>query len=268
MVRLLKSFVKALTGNGFLLRQLVVRSFSARHAELFLGWVWPLISTGVQFLLYWIVFSRVIGIRLANERGVGFGFFLMAGLVPVLAFNDALLRAASLFRSNRNLIQRVSFPVEVLLVADLAATLGYHGLAFATMAVICAAAGFVSIAALGWVALGLVVLLVWLLGLALILSVLGAFVPDVKEVLNLGLLLLFYGAPIVYPLSMIHSGWLRALIGVNPVTVFAQLVRAGLLGLEAPGWPVVAGVLAAGLLLVVVGGAGLEKVRPRLADVV
>lgn len=260
-------FIGVLAGNPYLLRRFIGRSFSARHAEFFLGWLWPLVSTGVQFVLYWVIFAKVIGIKLARTPDVSFGFFLMVGLVPFLAFSDGVTRAASLFRANRSLIQRVSFPVEVFLVGDLLATVGYHGLAFLVVAGICVAAGFVSFGMLGWLVLGVVVLLLWLGGLGICVSVVGAFIPDVTEILNLALLFLFYGAPIVYPLDMIHSHWLRLAIGLNPMTIVTQLFRAGLLGLAAPSARAILVCAAGGLLVFVVGILALEKVRLRLADV-
>ncbi len=261
-------FAGALAGHPYLLRRFIGRSFSARHAELFLGWLWPLVNTAVQFVLYWIVFAKVIGMKLARTPNVSFGFFLMAGLVPFIAFSDGVTRAASLFRANRSLIQRVSFPVEVFLVGDLVATLGYHGLELIVVGSICVAAGLVSFGTVGWLAIGLVALLIWLGGLGVCVSVLGAFIPDVREMLNLALLLLFYGAPIVYPLEMIHSHWLRFAIELNPITVIVQLVRAGLLGLAAPPLRVIVTCCLSGLVVCVIGIVALEKVRLRLADVV
>ncbi len=261
-------FAGALAGNPYLLRRFIGRSFSARHAELFLGWLWPLVNTAVQFVLYWVIFAKVIGMKLARTPDVSFGFFLMAGLVPYIAFSDGVTRAASLFRSNRSLIQRVSFPVEVFLIGDLLATLGYHGLELIVVAGICVVAGLVSVSSLGWLLAGLAVLLIWLGGFGVCVSVLGAFIPDVREMLNLALLLLFYGAPIVYPLEMIHSHWLRLMIELNPVTVIVQLVRAGLLGLAAPPAQAILVCCVGGAVLLAAGIVALEKVRLRLADVV
>ena len=150
-----KGFATRLVSNAYLLRQLAMRAFRARHAGSVLGWAWPFLNTGIQLALYWIVFSKVIGIRLAQGSRVGFGLYLMVGLVPYIAISDGLTRSVTLFRANRTLIQRVRFPAEVLVLGELGGTLLHHSLALLVVAVVCAVAGVVSIAGAPWFILGL-----------------------------------------------------------------------------------------------------------------
>ncbi|MCG6963921.1 MAG: ABC transporter permease, partial [Acidobacteria bacterium] len=195
----LRGFATRLVSNANLLRQLAVRAFRARHAGAVLGWAWPFLNTGVQLALYCVVFSKMIGIRLAEGSRVGFGLYLMVGLVPYIAISDGLTRSVTLFRANRTLIQRVRFPAEVLVLGELGGTLLHHGLALLVVAVVCAVAGVVSIAGAPWLVLGLALALLWMVGLSLLLAVAGAVLPDIGEILGLSLLVVFYGAPIVYP---------------------------------------------------------------------
>jgi len=259
-------FLGELRGNGYLLWQLSVRAFLSRHKGSALGLLWPFLNTAVQLLLYWVVFSRLIGIRLAEGSPVGFGLYLMVGLVPYLAASDALTRSTSLFRANRTLIQRVRFPAEVLVLGELAGTLMHHGLAMLVVVAVCAVAGTLHLVSLGWLALGLGVLIVWLVGLCLLLAVAGAILPDMGEMLGLALLVVFYAAPIVYPLSMVGNPTLRTMISLNPLTGTVELIRAGLIQMPPPGWLTVGTLAGTGLFLVGCGIAALTAVRRHLAD--
>ncbi len=254
--------------HRFLLFQLARRSFAARHAENLLGWWWSLISTAFQALLFWVIFSRVIGIRIAEPRGVGFAVYLMTGLVPFAALQDALTRSATVFRRHAAIVQRVRFPLGVLVTGDLLGTLAYHALPLTAVGIWCLAAGHLELPGMGGLVLGLVFLAVWTLGLGLALAVVGALLPDVDHVLSLALQAVFYGAPIVYPLSMVGEGALGTVVQANPLTVMVELVRMGLIGAAAPAVAPVVAVAVGGVVLVVAGTALLSRYRWRIPDVV
>jgi len=268
LIRVLSGFFRELRGNGYLLWQLAVRAFLSRHAGSVLGLLWPFVNTAVQLALYWVVFSKMIGIRLPGNVPVGFGLYLMVGLVPYIAASDALTRSTSLFRANRTLIQRVRFPAEVLVLGELTGTLMHHGLAMLVVIVVCLVAGTVHLAALPWFVLGLSVMILWLVGLCLLMAVAGAVLPDIGEVLGLSLLVVFYAAPIVYPLSMIGSPALKTLITLNPLTQIVGLVRAGLIHTAHPSWEAIAALCGIGVILASVGIAAVAAVRRHLADLV
>ncbi len=257
-----------LARHRFLLFQLARRSFAARHAENLLGWWWSLISTAFQALLFWIIFSRIIGIRIAEPAGVGFAVYLMTGLVPFAALQDALARSATVFRRHAAIVQRVRFPLGVLVTGDLLGTLAYHALPLAAVGAWCVAAGHVNPAGMGGLLLGLVLLALWVLGLGLALAVVGALLPDVDHVLSLGLQAVFYGAPIVYPLSMVGDGTLRKVVEANPLTVMVELARMGLLGGAGPALVPAVAAGVGGLLSVALGTALLGRYRWRIPDVV
>lgn len=266
LIQLLADFGRSLRGNAYLLWQLSVRAFLSRHKGSVLGLLWPFVNTAVQLGLYWAVFSKLIGIRLAKGSPVGFGLYLMVGLVPYIAASDALTRSTSLFRANRTLIQRVRFPAEVLVMGELLGTLMHHGLAMLVVIAVCVAVGAVSLSALPWFFLGLGVMILWLVGLSLLLAVAGAALPDFGEVLGLALLVVFYAAPIVYPMTMIHNPAIRALISLNPLTQVVGLIRAGLIRTPPPGWWAIGVLSGVGLMLVGAGVAALAGVRRHLAD--
>jgi len=260
------AFFRDLRANGYLLWQLSLRAFLSRHKGSVLGLLWPFLNTAVQLVLYWFVFSKLIGIRLAEGSSVGFGLYLMVGLVPYIAASDALTRSTSLFRANRTLIQRVRFPAEILVMGELMGTLMHHGLAMLVVFAVCVAAGTVTLAGIPWFFLGLSVMFVWLVGLSLLLAVAGAALPDIGEMLGLTLLVVFYAAPIVYPMTMIHNTGIRALISLNPLTQIIGLVRAGLIHMPPPGWLAIGAVAAGGLLLGACGVGAVAAVRRHLAD--
>ncbi len=261
--------------HRFLLRQLAWRAFAARHAGSYLGWLWTPISTAVQFVLYMTVFSAILqikvdglGIDLARRPAVGFGVFLITGLVPFLAFNDVAMRAARLFRAHANLVQRVRMPPEVLVVGDALGTLMHHAISFALVVVFCAWRGHLALAGVGWIVLGLATLVLWIIGASLCVSLLGAFLPDIAEMMGLALQVVFYAAPIVYPLAMVRSDLMRTVIEMNPLTPLVGVLRTGLVGAAPPSMTAVSYLLVGGILLMWIGATTLDRWRASIPDVV
>ncbi|MBI3860686.1 MAG: ABC transporter permease [Planctomycetia bacterium] len=78
-------------------------------------------------------------------------------------------------------------------------------------------------------------LLIFVLGwsLAVLAGFLTAYFPDMEHLTDVGLQILFYGTPIIYPTDAIQGklGWL---IRLNPLTTFIELLRAPLLRGEFP----------------------------------
>jgi|GEM_PF-2752303 len=262
-----------LARHRFLVGQLVWRSFSARHAGSYLGWMWAPVSTVVQFTLYLVVFAVILeikveglGIDLARRPDVGFGVFLITGMLPFLVLNDAVLRSTRVFRANVSLVQRVRFPAEVLVLSDTFGGLLHHAAALVVVTGICLARGHLGWDGLPWLGLGLALLLLLVVGLGLLMSVVGAYLPDLSEVLGLLLQVAFFSAPIVYPLAAVPAGHLRTVVEWNPLTALVGVFRAGLLGASAPSAAAVATLAGLGLAAVALGAAALDRWRDTIPD--
>jgi len=260
-------FIGVLATHRYLLLQLTRRAFTARHAGTVLGWGWSLVTTLVQFGILWFVFGRVLGVRVGADGTGNFALYLLAGLVPFLALSDAVLRSAGLLRQNAALVCRVRFPVEVLVVGDVLASAAHQALAMVLVIGLCAVKGVFVPASVGWLLGGGAVVLLWMVGLGLVVAAAGAFLPDLGEGLGLGMQVVFYGAPIVYPLSLVPGGWMRTLVEANPVTQIAGAARAALLGMAPPRMGALVALAVAGVALVWIGEAVVERYRLRFADV-
>lgn len=265
--------MRTLVANRFLLAQLARRSFASRHAGLLLGWLWTPLGTAVQFLLYTVVFSVILQIKvelagtdLARRFPVGFGVFLITGLVPYLALNDVIMRSARVIRANAALVQRVRLPIEVMVISDIFGTLMHHATAVVLMVLYCVWAGHLVVAGIGWIAVGIVLLMVLAIGVGLLVSVLGVALPDIPEVLGLMLQFALYGAPIIYPLSFVKQEWLSVLIQANPITPLVGVFRTGLLGEAPPNVLAIVYLIILAVVLVVVGAAAMDRYRATIPD--
>lgn len=265
--------LRTLASHRFLLGQLAWRAFASRYAGAVLGWVWTPLATAVQFVLYMVVFSVILGIKtellgtdLASRVPVGFGVFLITGLVPYLALNDVIMRSARVVRANASLVTRVRLPLEVMVVGDILGTLLHHVLAVLLMVGVCVWTGHLAITGIGWLLTGTLFLLVLAVGFGLLVSVLGVALPDIPEVLGLALQFALYGAPIIYPLGLVKHDMLAALINANPVTPLIGVFRAGLLDVAPPPGAGITYLVALAAVLIVIGAAAMDRYRATIPD--
>jgi len=221
----------------FLLKQLVKRDFQGRYAGSLLGFVWSFVQPLWMLLLFTFVFSTVMKISPAGIHTRHFAIFLFSGLLPWMALQEGVSRAATAITDNASLVKKLRFPAEILVVAVVLAALLHEAIAAVIFLGVLTAVG-----ELAWRGLPLLLLAVPLqvsltLGLGLLLASAQVFFRDTAQVLGMAFTAWFYLTPIVYPLSYVPARFLPW-IERNPLTGLVSLYRQAFLGgglAPAPG---------------------------------
>ena len=237
------------------------REVAARHAGTAVGVLWPYLQPLLTVAAYYLVFDVVFAMRLgdgAPTRAVG--AYLIVGMLPWMAFCDALMRGmASLVEAGsvlqKNALPPMLFPARAVLAS---------GLVFAPLLVLLVLAytphHHFSAALL---ALPALLLLQWLLctlwGAAL--AVLAAALRDTMQVVGFALSIGIFLSPVLFPAHMFPADW-RWMLWINPMTAWVSGFQAVLLQGAWPDWPVWAGCLA----WLAAGAALLELVLRRSRD--
>jgi ABC-type polysaccharide/polyol phosphate export permease len=110
--------------------------------------------------------------------------------------------------------------------------------------------------------------LLLLSGLALGLSVLHVHFKDVRDLLANVLQLLFFLAPILYPLAFVEWRWARALVVINPFTPFILAYQDLLFFGELPGLRVWLAMVAAAAGCWALGAWLHRRLEPSVAEAV
>ena len=120
-----------------------------------------------------------IAIR-ADQSRTGFAFYFLAGMLPWLAFSEAIGRAPGGILENRVLVKKVVFPVEILPVTHVIS--GLVTQAFAAAIFILALLVFRGSvpATIAWLPALLIPQLLFTLGLAWFLSATGVYLRDLR----------------------------------------------------------------------------------------
>ncbi len=207
----------------------VRQEIRSRYAGSMGGMIWSVITPLANMLIYVFVFSVIFQIRMKPlETGTDkFVVFLLAGLLPWLAFAEAVSMATGIFIGKANLITKVAFPIEVLPVAGIMVTFMLNGIGFAIFLVYLLIAGYASVM---WLALPVVIFIhmVFCLGLVILIASLCVFLRDIQQIVGTILAFWMYLTPILYPLSMIPENF-RWMLYLNPMYYYVELYHDVLL---------------------------------------
>lgn len=209
-------------------RELVARVAGSAGGLL---WVWlpPLATLAVYFLVFDLVFGLRLGGHAPTQR---VGAFLVVGMLPWMAFADAVQRGMGSLLEAGPMLQKNPLPPGLFPArAVLASSAVFAPLLLALVLL------YLPSHRLGWGVLAVPLLLLAQVALsflaAYVLAVLAAALRDVVQLVNLLLSLGVFVSPILFPLSMFPAAW-RWLLWLNPMTAPVLGYQAALL---QGAWP-------------------------------
>ena len=226
----------------------VAREFSLRYRNSLLGASWTIINPLAMMLVYTLVFSHVMQVRLpGTDTPFAYSIFLMCGLLPWGLFTDIVSRGPTLFIDQANLLKKIQFPKMALVIIALINSLLNFFIIYALFIVFLIACGQFP----GWMFFALVpilILQIWIgAALLVILALLNVFFRDVAPLTNIGLQFGFWLTPIVYAPSMIPLAY-REYAFFNPLSALFDAYHQIVVYQHSPDW----GRLVPALLLAMV----------------
>jgi lipopolysaccharide transport system permease protein len=254
-----------LFAHSFLLRELVRRDFQGRYAGSLLGFLWSFVQPLWQLLLFSFVFSVVLRVAPVGERTGRFWVFLFCGLLPWIAVQEGVSRGATVLTDNANLVKKLRFPAEILVLSVALGALLHEAIAGGIFLIVLAAVGELSPSGLPWLLVALPLQLMLTLGLGLALAGVHVFIRDTAQLIGMALTGWFYLTPIVYPSAMVPAR-LRPLVDSNPLTGLVDLYRAALLGGGAPSRLALVVLTASAVALLLAGWSLFRRLQPGFAD--
>ncbi len=237
-----------------------------RYAGSVGGFVWAFVQPLLTILIYNAVFSLILEIRFDNQTR--FPIVFVAGLIPWLAFVDAVNFGTRSIVSSPHLVTSMTFPVQVLPVVQIVTALIVHvAILLIFLAVTIAHGG-----AVPWAVLQLpyyaAALCAFALGIGWAMAALAVLFRDVIEIVSICLALGFWTLPIVWPLSQLDTA-LRWLVEDNPMWYVVNGYRQSLIYGQWFWSDPVAGLRfwAVTLILLLAGAWIFQRLRPEFADV-
>ena len=260
--------VRSILRNQALISSMARRDIAGRYRGSVGGGLWAIVHPLLLMIVYYFVFAVVLQVRFPSEQGSGaFVFYFICGMLPWLAFSEAVGRSPHVILEHSNFVKRVVFPLEILplnltltgLVTELFALLIFCGVLLSTGR------------GLDWTAalfpLILVPQVLLTAGVCWFLAALGVFLRDIGQMIGLVLTVWFFMTPICYPASALPADWLWV-FQLNPMYAIVEAYRAIFLESVRPDWMSLAALWLVGAAAFWLGYAWFYKVRKSFADLI
>jgi lipopolysaccharide transport system permease protein len=209
----------------------VRREFVALYKQTVLGPLWHVIPTIISSGVFTLIFSNFAKI---STDGTPPFLFYMAGNTLWVYFSTCISVTSTTFAGNAGIFGKVYFPRLAMPIASIISSLISFGVRFGVFLMfwIYFLLSGTAVHPNLWLLLLPVLLLIIAcmgLGLGIIISALTTKYRDFQQLLGVGLQLVMYASPIIYPFSLVPAN-LRWIPLLNPLTAVIETFRLGFLG--------------------------------------
>ncbi|WP_448061634.1 ABC transporter permease [Cellulomonas hominis] len=204
-----------------LLDLLIRRELKARYKDSVLGFFWSLMRPLTMLVIYYVAIGKFLQ---AEKTIPQFAIFVFTGLTAWSLFNEIVMSGTSSIVSNGGLIKKVYVPREVFPLSTTGSALFNFGIQFVVLLVATVVLGaFRFDSRLLYLPVSFLLLLVYGLGLALVLSAVNVYLRDVQYLVEVAMMVLMWASPIIYSWRQVSNAiggtWLSELYLANPVTL-------------------------------------------------
>jgi lipopolysaccharide transport system permease protein len=253
-----------------LLASLVRKTFLVNYQQTILGPAWMFLQPILTLATYTLVFGRLVGLSTGSLPPV---LFYFSGIILWNFFNECFSGTANTFRENVQIFSKVYFPriisplsilctqfIRLFIQLFLLLLIYWYYILFRDFTPHLNTWFFafpVALLAVG--AIGM--------GVGLTLSVITAKYRDLSGFVQLGIRLLMFGTPVIYPLTSLDPD-LRWIVQLNPLTPLFELFRLSLYGEGVVTYPFLVYSLFFAALLLATGLLLFNKKGDSIIDIV
>ena len=268
------STVRELIASHELVRNLTLREIRSRYKRTALGQGWSLLNPVAQITMYSIVFAYVLRVQIKpGASGLDvFALWLSSALLPWLFFAAVVNSGVGALVGNANLIKKVYFPRETLIISALFSCLFSFLIELTVLHIaVVIFGGSIDPLHIAMTLLVTVLLSTFAIGVSLIMAVANVYFRDTQHLVSLFLQAWFYLTPIMYPATLIGTrvggdSTVFKIYRLNPMERFSEAFRATIYDSRFPTLATLGYLLAFSVGTLVVGHLIFRRLEGRLAE--
>lgn len=192
-----------------LIRNLVIRDLKVRYKNSILGVLWSLLNP----LLMTVVFTVVFTLMIPSGSQENYPVFFMCGFLPWTFLSGSLLGGTGSIVNNAPLIKKVYFPREILPISEVLSNLINFFIALIVLFALVLAFGIPLTAAVLMLPLIILAQVMFVAGMALILTTANVFYRDTQHILEIVMQAWFFLTPIFYPIDILPES--KVILGMT-----------------------------------------------------
>lgn len=247
-----------------ILGRVAMSELRKRYAGSIAGLAWAVLLPAIVLAIYAAIYLAIFQVRVPSLSQTDYVLYICAGLVPFLTIAEVLGLGAASVIANKAVLNNTVFPIDLAPVVTVLTSQAGMGAGLGIVAIAVVATGGASPALLLTpVVWGLLVL--FLIGVAWIVSLITVAVRDLQVVMTAVVMILLVASPIAYTRDMVPNG-LEPVLAINPVAhfivAFQDVVVLG--EVPSPGAWAVLVLLGCGTFLL--GGWFFHRAKTAMVD--
>ena len=246
-----------------MIRNLVKREIRGRYKGSLLGFLWNFILPLMQIIVYAMVFTVIFRQDIEN-----YYIYLIVGMVPWFMINDSFVGGAGSIVENSQLITKIYFPRSVIPISVVFSKFVNFIISIAIAIVVIIIAGHhVEPIAFLMLPLAMLILLVFCLGMALILSAANVYMRDVQYLVSVLTMVWIWLTPIMYVRNYVDNELISTLLSLNPATYLIEIFQDIMYWAQVPSFLTLFTAIAVAVVAFVVGILVFDRYSPDFAEV-
>ena len=246
-----------------LLQEFIKTDFKLRYKNSVLGILWIILKPLATFSVIYTVWSNIM---IIDDN---YKMELLLGIMLMTFFNEGVLMGLGSLLAKSNVILKIKFPREVVVVSAVTISLIDFILNMIVFGIFCISTP-VTVTGLSFLLFLLAVFTMYILimALSLFLSVIFVKLKDIHNLTEVILQLLFWATPIYYKLEMLPEN-LQKYVLLNPLTTIVMSARKGIVTgdtVVASDFKNLAIITAVCLVVLLIGIRFFKKRIPKLAE--
>ncbi len=247
----------------------VRRDFVSVYKQTLLGPLWFLIQPVMATLVFSIIFGKVAALPTDGRPMV---VFYLVGITAWTYFADCLNKTSKTFTENAHIFGKVYFPRLIMPLSIVISCLIKFAIQFILMLAVLVFYVYreanIDLNAMILLTPLLIIIMAGLgLGFGILISSLTTRYRDLQFLIQFGVQMLMYAAPVVYPLSMVPEKYRWAILA-NPMTSVIETFKIGYLGVGTMEFSHLAYSFVFMLVILLVGIIVFHKVERNFVDTI
>jgi len=217
----------------------VMRDVTVLYKQTVLGVLWAIINPLFQMVIFSVIFGKLASI---SSDGIPYPVFSFAAILPFNYFSQSLSGASSSLIGSASVFTKVYFPRILIPLTPVLSKLADFTIAFFILLIMMFFYNIYPNINILFLPVLIFLMMLTSLGIGMWLSSLAIQYRDVKFAIGFITTLLMYGAPVVFPASLILEkfGYNWYLVyGIYPMAGVIEGFRACLLGFKPMPWDLI-----------------------------
>lgn len=254
-----------------LLYMFVKRDVIIVYKQTVLGPIWFIAQPILTTIVYIVVFGNIAKI---STDGTPMPLFYLSGIIIWNYFAESFDQTSDTFTQNAAIFGKVYFPRLIMPLSKVTSGLIKFFIQLAFFLVVYAyyliqAPGIVQPNwTLALIPLYIVIMAMMGMGMGIIFTSMTTKYRDLKFLVSFGVQLLMYATPVIYPISTIPAGKLKAIIMLNPLSPIVEGFKYSFLSAGHFSWSALGYSLAFSLVTIFIGIIVFHKTERNFIDTI